>query len=231
MLQNVRRISVAGFLAFTILTPNSARALDNAVFTKSFVDYEEAVDRFVKLLVTADWAKAEPVASEIEVKSKMLKELGEKDTNQLWLFDVTNLWHHSKELIDAVKSKEATECVYLVGTLTSHIGYIQAANPLWLRGYLSDQMKALEDGIQTKNQQKARDAAEILHVSAAKIILSAGLQNDLYVHIRWLPDVREVSRDGDSIIEQVNGNDWEGPKAGLAKIKAAMAKWDKAFKV
>lgn len=225
-----RMVAILGLATSMALFSTPALAVDNPTFTKLFQEYDASLDAFVKTLVAADWAKAKPQADDLEAKSNNLRQLAEKDANKNWLFDVTNLYHHSQELQEAVKEKNGVESVYLVSTLISHIGYIQAANPLWLKEYIGQQIKVAEAGIPAKKQEETRDAAEIIHTSANKIVLSAGTMKEVYAHTRWLDDVREMNGLGDSIIEDVNKGDWNAPVEKLVKIKLAYDKWVKAFK-
>jgi len=228
--------AVKGLMAASALagamaaTPALAITYDNATFTQTFGSFEGTVEQFVEVLVNQDWQQAKSLAENILQQSQALKEMAEADDNNLWLFDATNTWHHSEELLEAIDGKDAVEAVYLVGTLTAHIGYIQSNNPLWLREHIRGQIDLIEQGIKNKDQEMTRNAAEITHVSANKIVLSAGLQKDLYKHTRWLTDVRQMNRLGDHIIGAVNSGDWQSPLDDLQQIKLSFNKWDKSFK-
>lgn len=226
----LKMAAVVGWSLVMVGCPNLGWALDNATFTKVFSEYDEALEKYVTKLVGGDWPGAAVEAEGVVNKSREMKELAEKDSNPNWLYDVTNLFHHSQELVEATKGKEAVEGVFLVGILEAHIGYIQSANPEWLKVEVGRNIEIIEQGIAKKDQKSVRDAAEVVHSSSNKIVLSSGTMKHVYNNTRWLNDVRQMNGLGDAIIGEVNSGDWEGPARKIVKIKEAYDAWAKSFK-
>lgn len=224
----IKHIPIAIVTVILLATPTYA--VDNSTFTQIFDKYQSTLNEFVKQLIARNWAAAQTLSDDIEVQSLNIKKLSEQDTNNNWRFDAGNTYHHAQELKDAAKSKDAVECVYLVGTLVAHIGYVQAGNPKWLLHELGTQINNVEKAIKDKNKDAARDAAEIIHTSANKIVLSAGVQKEVYTHIRWLDSVRQLNHWGDEIIGMVNQGNWAGPQELIPKIRLSYTKWEKSFK-
>lgn len=226
----LKTISITGLAFLFCLMAGNAQALDNATFDKLFSEYDESLETFVTALTSGNWSGANTEAAKIVAQSKHMMELAKKDTNKNWIYDVTNLYHHSEELKEASEEKDAVESVFLVGILAAHIGYVQSANPKWLLEEVGKKIAVMEKGITEKNREATRDAAEIVHSSSNKIVLSSGTMKHIYVHTRWLGDIRKLNGWGDSIIGEVNSNDWKSPAKKLPKIKRAYGKWKKAFK-
>ncbi|MEO5331414.1 MAG: hypothetical protein H7839_05270 [Magnetococcus sp. YQC-5] len=201
----------------------------NAILSEKFDQYETKLDAFIHAMNQSSWSEAEQLASTLTNLSEELMAMGQKNKNPTWEYYASNLTHHGQELQEACKQQDPDTSVHLVASLINHLGEIQSAIPVWLLEYLSQRIKELELGIDQKNAHQTRDAAEILHTAAHKIILSASTSRQSYRHTRWLANILDLNRLGDELLTEPENNDWNISKQHLQKIKALYAIWQDGF--
>ncbi|MBF0382056.1 MAG: hypothetical protein HQL69_13615 [Magnetococcales bacterium] len=214
--------------------------ISNSQLTELFNDYEAETDTLVGILAnmmknggdnSRQWTKVHKIAVTLGKKSYHLMKLGILDDNPTWEHYASNLYHHCQELEEAALQKDGKESIFLVAILVSHIGQIQSANPKWLRWYLGDVVKTLEKGIANRDKDSSRDASEILHTSATKILLSASIAPEVYKDTNWRRNISQINGVGDAILGAVNKDHWDGAQEQALLIKHILSRWVEGFKV
>jgi hypothetical protein len=225
-------ISVGFALAVSAGSP--VFAIDNSTLTQAFDDYQESIEKLNDLLAEAiasnKWDTVSAHAGVLKSQSEHFIELSKNDGETLWGTFADNLDHHTIELQDAIRARDAPEAISLSGTLIAHLGYIQSTNALWLREYYPRQLEQLKTAVQERDVTAVSSHAEALHLGANKIGASAGMQKDLYTHTRWLKDVIGLSELGDSVIGAAQQGDWGAMPDKIKRIDRIINKWSKAFK-
>lgn len=207
----------------------SASTIGNATLTRLFVEYEQNIHSYIEKVTQQQWAESGIIAESLHKQSKHLIDLSKLSQNPVWEFYASNLTHHCTELIDANLAKDQVEIHYLIAILIDHIGQIQAVNPNWLREHIADQIQQIKEGLLRKENNRVRDAAETIHTSASKIVLSAVLARNAYKHIYWQTTIVQINRLGDTIIGEVNANNWQHIPKHLIHIEHLYGKWANSF--
>ena len=217
-------------LALTMLLyPSWAVSIENDMLTEAFEEYEAKIAAYVTAYSADDWESAMSNAVNLRALSQRLNGLARQDKNSLWESYSSNLYHHSLELIQASERKDPIASTYLVAIHLSHLQEIQSANPRWLREYVTENIRIMERSIALRDQQAVRDAAEIVHASAIKILMSVGAGEEVYVHTRWLATITQVNSLGDEILGEVNQGRWDKIQDKVKHIKYIIAKWTDSF--
>ncbi|MEO5377633.1 MAG: hypothetical protein H7832_07630 [Magnetococcus sp. DMHC-6] len=214
-------------LIFTSLQP--AFAMRNANLTLLFNQYQTTLDQFIHELSKRSWQQAENQASSLLEQSQNFLKLGLQNENHTWEYYASNLVHHCLELQEAVKGEDSVEAIYLTAILLSHIGQIQSSVPRWLADYMNDQIQIIETSLQTRNTKAVRDAAEIIHDGASKIIFSISSAPHEYTHTRWVTNIEDMNRLGDALLGEVNDGQWENSKQKLEQIRFLYHQWVTSF--
>lgn len=212
--------------------------VENVFLTHLFLHYETDTNRLVDLLSTMmntggppnAWGQVHQLAVVLREQSAYLQTLGKRTHNLTWEYYASNLYNHCLELEEAAKLGDGRESIFLVAILVNHLGQIQSANPQWLKWYLNKQIRILDTGIDLKDQGTVRDAAEIIHTSAGKILMSASVMPELYVHQNWQRNMQQLNRLGDIILGDVNRGDWEKVQENTILIKHLYLRWANSFK-
>lgn len=226
----VKRILPSLLFILSILAPGILLAVDNKALSDMFDSYEESTDIFILQMYEREWENAEKTARELGRQSAIIHELGIQEDISVWKYYASNLRNHCAELEQAAHQKDFVEATHLVAILISHIELIQSANPLWLDYHLSTQIELLESSIDAKDAEVARDAAEVIHTSAAKIALSVMNAGNIYRHTRWLSNIQQINGLGDTILGEVNRNEWQKIPEKLSHIKHIVQKWHSSFR-
>ncbi|NGZ05977.1 MAG: hypothetical protein G8237_06430 [Magnetococcales bacterium] len=206
-----------------------ALVVDNARLSQLFVRYERQLDAFIVALTHQEWSDADDHAEELIALGKELMWLGRGEQNSTWEYYASNLVHHGQELQDACWKQDSREAIYLVSTLINHLGEIQAAVPVWLLDHLEKQVHTLEDAMANRDRRAIRDAAEVIHSAAHKIILSASTSRQSYRHTRWLTNLLEINRLGDLLVGDAPGEDWAAYEGYLRRIQSIFVTWKDGF--
>lgn len=227
MIGRIVRIVFIGFCLW--VWPGPAAAVPNSQLSELFTRYEQHLDDFIAALTEKDWGRADERAGDLIGLSRELMRMGRSEQNTTWEYYASNLLHHAEELQEVSWKQESREAIYLVSTIIHHIGEIQAAIPVWLLDYISRQIQELEDAVAARDRKRMRDAAEVVHNSAHKIILSAIISRHSYRHTRWLTNFQEINRLGDQLVGGVDGNDWLSHEENLKRIQSIFATWKDGF--
>ncbi|MBF0420852.1 MAG: hypothetical protein HQL78_11885 [Magnetococcales bacterium] len=217
---------------FTISRP------DNLLLTRLFLDYENDTDILAGMLggmmetggTPSQWMQVHEASLVLEKKSFYLMQLGRIYHNTIWEYYASNLYHHCKELKEAASRHDGKESILLVAILVGHIGQIQSANPWWLREYLQKKMQILESGIVNFDKETTRNAAEDIHAASTKILLSASVAPEEYIHTQWQRNISQINSLGDSILDEVNRGVWEKVQEKFALIKHILTRWFDSFR-
>ncbi|MBF0427469.1 MAG: hypothetical protein HQL94_00990 [Magnetococcales bacterium] len=216
-------------LAPMLLPAANTFGVSNNVLNEKFDLYEKTLQQLITAITQTSWSESEHLALSLTHQGQELLALGHTDNNAIWEYYASNLIHHGVELQEASKKHDTLEAIRLFATLTNHIGEIQSAIPAWLLDYLNQQIKILEQGIAEHDPKRIRDAAEILHNAANKIILSASTSRQSYRHTRWITNILDINRLGDELVGDINNDDWDTRKQHLQKIKTLYATWKDGF--
>ncbi|MBF0628262.1 MAG: hypothetical protein HQL91_08570 [Magnetococcales bacterium] len=201
----------------------------NATLSEKFTLYDETMHQFIVAMIRNKWTLAEELAKALTDQGEVFQSLGHEENNATWEYYASNLTHHGQELQEACRERNGIEAVHLIATLGNHLGEIQSAIPVWLLEHLGQQITILEQGIENHDPKRTRDAAEILHNAAHKIILSASTSRQSYRHTRWLTNLLDINRLGDEMVGEVHNEDWDGRRQNLQRIKALYASWKDGF--
>ncbi len=227
---NSIRLSAATFIIIVIsLIPQIVPAIENSRLTNVFSTYDKAIDDYISAFTSPDWKKAETLANQLSQRTKELHDLALSAQNKTWEYYSSNLINHGDELLKATRRKDKVEITYLISIHISHLAQIQSANPRWLREHVIGQISNIEEGILTRDRKSVRDAAENIHTSAIKIILSVSNTQAIYKHTRWLGNINSINQLGDEIIGEVNHNNWAGISPKLNRIKHLVTRWTDSF--
>ncbi|MBF0141291.1 MAG: hypothetical protein HQL74_13560 [Magnetococcales bacterium] len=218
--------------------PVGAVSVDNKVLSQLFQSYETDTKTLVRVLSamirkgeTPDlWDEAHKITISLRDQSSHLLELGKHNHNPTWEHYASNLYHHCLELEEAIQHGNGEENILLVAILISHLGQIQSANPRWLKWYLNNKLQTIFTGIDSRDKEAVRDAAEILHESASKILLSASVVPEVYTHQNWRRNIHQVNELGDTILGDVNNGNWEKAMENAYLIKHIYLRWAGSFK-
>lgn len=176
------------------------------------------------------WAQAHEIVVRLEKQSSWLLTLGRKNRNPTWEHYASNLYHHCLELQETTQRGDARESLLLAAILISHIGQVQSANPRWLVWHVSEQLRILQTGIQSRDKDTVRDAAEIIHESANRILLSASVVPEVYRHQNWRRNIHQINGLGDTILGDVNQGEWEKVLENAILIEHIFLRWAESFK-
>ena len=226
-------------LELSATSPKSGFYPDNEILTPLFNEYEANTNALVKIFATMMrkggtdflWTKARRITEALKKYSFQLLQLGKEYNNPTWEYYASNLYHHCLELEEATLKNNGEESLLLVSILVNHIGQIQSANPSWLVWHVGEQIKILESGVQNRDTIRVRDAAEIIHTSASKILLSSSIVPEIYAYLNWRRNIIRLNDLGDSILGEVNQGDWSGVQQKVTMIKYLYARWKQGFKV
>ena len=212
---------------------------DNVGLTQLFLRYEadtsNLVDALSTMMATGGtptlWNQARQVAVNLKQQSFHLLQLGKHHHNPTWEYYASNLYHHCLEMEEAILRNDGRESIFLIAILVSHIGQIQSANPRWLVWYVGEQIHILESGIKNRDKVSARNASEIIHTSANKILLSASIVPEVYTHLNWRRNIVQLNGLGDTILGEVNQEDWQRTKKKVDLIKHLYLRWKNSFRI
>ncbi|MBF0144526.1 MAG: hypothetical protein HQL59_13855 [Magnetococcales bacterium] len=221
---------VALSISLLVFIPSGNADDSFTVLDDTFDRYEASIQAFVVALNTQDWEGMPSLAAQLTRQSEVIVGLGSRLGNDAWSSYASNLVHHCEELELAVGRKDGVESLYLAATLINHIGEIQSSHPVWLRHFVLLQLQKLEEGLRQRDPHAVRDAAEAIHTSANKIVLSVGSSPGLYRHTYWKRGIIVVNRLGDGIIGGINDGDWSGIPGQVTRIRVAVEKWTESFK-
>ncbi|HIJ82837.1 MAG TPA: hypothetical protein HPQ00_01390 [Magnetococcales bacterium] len=200
-----------------------------AELDRHFSNYEQTLDRFVRALDARQWPEVLSLTQSLTQQSQQLLHIGRQANNPSWTYYSSNLYHHCLEMEQAATQKNGVESIYLFSTLLNHLDQIQSSDPFWLRHHIRRQLEILEQGIAAKNLDAVRDAAEIIHTSANKIILSISSSPKTYQHTYWKNNIIVINRLGDTIIGETNQGDWSKVAENLFHIQHVLEKWFDSF--
>lgn len=207
----------------------TAQASSHRSMVKIFSNYQLTTDQFVHHLIDKNWDDALTATNSLIEQSAYLLDLGKQRHNSTWTYYANNLYNHCLELSKIVQEHNGVDAVYIVTILLNHIGQIQSSNPRWLRSYLNEQINLLEQGFQARDRYMVRNAAEIIHSSADKIILSVSSSEHVYRHTYWKGNIAVINRLGDAIIGEVNQGNWQDVGSKIQHIKHIIKKWSDSF--
>ncbi|MBF0211993.1 MAG: hypothetical protein HQM00_00370 [Magnetococcales bacterium] len=227
--RNIPRMITCLLLAM-FLPVMPASAIDNDTLNVAFERYERRIDLFIRHMTQQSWIEAELTAISLTELGEELLTLGKAENIPTWEYYASNLTHHGQELQEACKRQDSHEAVYLIATLINHLGEIQSAIPVWLLEHLRKQILELEQGIANQNHKTTRNAAEVIHNSAHKIILSASTSRQSYRHTRWLTNLLDLNRLGDQLVGgESHGDDWTAYEGHMKRIQSIYATWKDGF--
>lgn len=200
------------------------KALDDVFFR-----YEKTTNALIEAMDSHDWDKMAKLAKRITQQSQHLKILGGMRKNSSWIYYASNLFHHSLELVHTIDDRDGVEAMKIIITLVSHIGQIQSSHPVWLRHSVWGQVKALKKGIDHRDRGMVRNAAEVIHTSANKILLSVISSPKPYRHTYWKGNIIVINRLGDAIIGNVNRGDWSEVSEHFKRVVHMISRWSDSF--
>lgn len=212
--------------------------VDNPLLSRLFLRYEADTKILVEFLSgmmikgvsPSRWEEVRRLAVDLREQSSYLLKLGRRARNPTWEYYASNLYHHCLELEEVAQAGNGRESIFLAAILISHLGKIQSANPQWLKWYLNEQMSILFNGIENRDKETVRDAAEVMHESASKILLSASIVPEQYAHHNWQRNVHQINELGDTILGDVNRGDWEKAHDNATLIRHIYLRWANSFK-
>lgn len=214
-------------IVFTIIS--ASQATEYSELNGLFDHYDHTIEKLVRALVGKKWHEALAITQSLTDQSRNFLDMGRKNKNPTWTYYASNLFHHCLELEQIVGRNDGVAATYIVAILIDHIAQVQSSNPYWLRQYLNQQVATLEAGLAKHNHDAVRNAAEIIHTSANKIVLSISSAPKTYRHTYWKSSVVVINKLGDDIIGEVNQNDWSLVPGNLNRIKHALQRWNESF--
>ncbi|MBF0340091.1 MAG: hypothetical protein HQL95_03905 [Magnetococcales bacterium] len=216
-------------LLLALSLPAEGFCLDNNKLDDAFDRFEKHLDDFIVSLTRREWFEADKSATALMQMGNELLKIGQHENNSTWEYYASNLVHHGQELQTACWKQDSREAIYLISILINHLGEIQSAAPVWLLSHIDRKIHELQQGIATHDRKRTRDAAEVIHDSAHKIILSASTSRQHYRHTRWLTNLLEFNRLGDQLVGDDMGNDWATQEDHLKRIQSIFATWKDGF--
>ena len=215
---------------FLVFSSVETRAIHiDADISTLFNNYQRSMNSYVQALSRNDWQSAYQKATQLKEQSEHLHQLGIESGNKVWEYYASNLLHHCIELTETSLAHQKAESIYLVAVLIGHIDQIQSSNPFWLRHHVGLQIRILEDALVSRNKAEARNAAEVIHTAANKILLSVTSSPGSYKHSYWTGNIIRMNGLGDQILGEVNQGDWDDIPAKLSHIKHIYDKWSSSF--
>lgn len=204
-----------------------------ATMNDYFSQMERQIEETIHAITRQEFAEAEQSALVLVQLFARLKEAEMVHIpldNSGWYYFSTNLYNHANELVRAMRHRNAVEGVHLLATMMHHQGELQATVPYWLRGYLQGQLQQLQHGVVQHNADMVRNAAEILHVSSSRLLMSATARPDAYRHTRWVGSISFINQLGDQIIPLSEQGQWEQITSLSAEISFLLQRWFDSFR-
>ena len=219
-------------LFLCLLFPSWSGAVEdfNLLFSRTIIQYEQTLDEYIHAMTQGKWTLAYDMAIVLTQQSETVLEMAKTQKNLTWEYYASNLLHHCQELQESTTDHNSVSSVYLTAILISHIGQIQSANPRWLRVHLLRQLHKAEEGFRQKSAKQVRNAAEIIHTGAGKMVSSATLSRDVYLHTRWVGTITDLNRLGDALLGEVNENNWSEGEEKLQRIRFLIEQWASSFR-
>lgn len=191
---------------------------------------ERLVDSYLTSLWERRFDEAEQTVGKIARQSAILHGLGEAAHNMSWVFYANNILHHAQELSTSTKRHDGVNAFYLASTMLNHLGEIEASIPEWLRYNLDQQLHRLDHGIADQDKRLVRDAAEEIHTSAHKMLMSVASSGHVYRHTRWTGGIIQLNGLGDALIDHANHDRWDEIPAIREKVERLVERWRASFK-
>ena len=195
-----------------------------------FARLESKIDTIVRAVTKHQFGEAEQAGAQLIQLTSALQNSEVPANNTGWHYYSSNMHNHANELLQAIQTEDMVDGIYLIATMTHHIGELQATIPYWLRDHLQQQLAMLKQGILLHDSEMVRNAAEIIHISSSKLQMSATSRPDVYTHIRWVSSVASINQLGDQIIPMSEAGYWEQIADNTREIEFLLQRWFDSFK-
>lgn len=213
-------------LLLILLIPLKVSGVD--FLESTFLQIEGSIHKITQLIIQKEFIDAQKVARGMLSHSSALQKSTQKDigkNNKTWNYYTTNIYHHNLELIKLLQIEDSVGAISILATITHHTGDLQATVPLWLKRLLFKHLDALQRGVINHQMDDVRNAAEFIHNSTNRLLLSIASRPDAYRHTRWADSVSKLNSLGDSIIPLSEQGEWALIDEKTREIAFLIKRW------